>query len=159
MTVGPLFEMDSPLPGHSETMPAAASNGSLHFVVWTDNRYHATLGTSNDILGARVLATGNSIDFTPLSIRRAPGVQQAPAVASDGAGFLVAWEERLPGTSIGDIFAARVNAAGLVLPTIPIWRGPGHDATPAVAHGGGTYLVAFRSSGGSAAHWWTRRAR
>src|SRR5690606_37489320 len=52
----------------------------------------ATL-TSFDIYGARVTSAGVTEDPGGLPIGVAPNVQQRPAVAADGAGYLVVWQD------------------------------------------------------------------
>ena len=86
-------------------------------ITWSDTRS----GVS-DIYAQRALASG-SIDPTwPLDGRAvctAAGVQQLPAIATDGAGgaFLV-WQDLRSGDV--DVFAARVRANGVLDPVWPI---------------------------------------
>ena len=71
--------------------------------------------------------------------------QHDPAVATNGTDFLVAWYDTRD--EVGDVYAARVSAAGQVLDAtgIPIGAGAGPQGSPAVAWGGGNYLVAYES--------------
>ncbi len=71
--------------------------------------------------------------------------RNAPAVAFDGATYLVVWQEQRPGAS-RDIYAARVSGAGVVLDPlgIPISKAAGSQGAPAVAFDGSSFLVAWQ---------------
>ncbi len=71
--------------------------------------------------------------------------QAKPAVASDGAGFLVVWEDY---RYAHDIYAARVNSSGTVLDGAGILISPPYPeegSEPAVAWDGTNYLVVWAS--------------
>lgn len=89
---------------------AGASGGGVFLVVWQDLRN----GKDYDILGARVSADGKVLDAEPLRVGAGPRTQALADVASDGKGFLVAWQG-LEGESAGyEGFAAMVSADGQV---------------------------------------------
>ena len=69
----------------------------------------------------------------------------APAVAFDGATYLVVWEEQPPAAS-RDIYAARVSEAGVVLDPvgIPISKAAGNQRAPAVAFDGTSFVVVWQ---------------
>ena len=68
---------------------AISSNGVISLVVWTDGR-----SGSNDIYGSRVSQSGVVLDASGIPISTYLGSQVLPNLASDGVGFLVAWEDR-----------------------------------------------------------------
>ena len=69
----------------------------------------------------------------------------APAVAFDGATYLVVWEEQPPAAS-RDIYAARVSEAGVVLDPvgIPISKAAGNQRAPAVSFDGTSFVVVWQ---------------
>ena len=69
----------------------------------------------------------------------------APAVASDGSGWLVVWADTRPGTWGTDVHGARVSATGSLLDEGGISiSAPGElQESPAVAWGGDAYLVVW----------------
>ena len=79
-----------------------------------------------------------------------PWDQNMPAVASDGAGFLVVWVDGRHGGD-SDLFGARVDASGaLVDPAgFPITSTPQNEFNPRLAFGAGVYLVTWESDGGA----------
>src|SRR6478736_679814 len=74
-----------------------------------------------------------------------PGDQRNPAVASDGSGFLVAWEDGRDGTWERHIYASRVSAQGVTLDPdgIPIATQTGTQVLPSIAFDGANYLVVW----------------
>ncbi len=135
----------------NQTTPVAAGNLSQALVAWTDFR----AGSNNtDILAARVAADGSLLDTNPLAICTASGAQSTPAVATDGAGYLVAWADPRNTSSAADIYAAKVNLAGVVSPTngFAIRIASGQQSAPAVAFDGWDYLVAWQEARSSASN-------
>ncbi len=126
-----------------QSAPAVAHNGMYFLVVWQDNR------SGNDIYGARVNSAGTVLDTSGISISSATSGQYFPAVAYDGANFLVVWEDYRRGTGFPDIHGARVSEAGTVLDT----SGFVISAEPVAEHhpvltsmGGESSLVVYCSS-------------
>lgn len=117
-----------------------AFNGTNYLVVWRDPRGASPFP---DIFGARVTPSGEVLDPSGIAISSSTNEIFAPAVASDGADFLVAWEDRRDG-----IYASRVSASGTVLDPagIPISSGTAARKQPTVAFSGSTYLVAWQDS-------------
>jgi hypothetical protein len=74
-----------------------------------------------------------------------PGDQRNPAVASDGSGFLVAWEDGRDGTWERHLYASRVSAQGVTLDPdgIPIATDSGTQALPSIAFDGANYFVVW----------------
>jgi hypothetical protein len=89
---------------------AASAGDGVFLVVWQDFRN----GKDYDVLGARINRAGKVLDPAPIRIAAGPRTQALADVASDGNGFLVAWQG-LEGESAGyQGFAAPVSADGSV---------------------------------------------
>ena len=125
--------------------PSVASNGSFYLVTWQDLR-----DGQWDIYAARVSPDGRVLDSIGFPVSRAVDVQQDPVVASDGSGFLVAWEDQRGGLR-WNVYAARVDSTGRVLdPAGILLRGVNGDKhSPAVTYGAGSYLVSWDEYYGS----------
>ncbi|HSN92444.1 MAG TPA: hypothetical protein VLS93_14525, partial [Anaeromyxobacteraceae bacterium] len=80
----------------------------------------------------------------------APDAQDQPVAAADGSLFLVAWVDRRSHEA-SEIHAARVALDGTVLDPVGflVAGGPGTRRAPAVAAGGGVFLVAWEEVNGS----------
>ena len=105
--------------------------------------------TLHDIVGAKVTQTGQVLDEFPIFV--APGGQVMPAVAFDGANYLVVWSDTRSGSAVGpdaDIYGTRVTPAGVVLDPagIPISTGAGPQASPGIAFDGTNYFVVWEDS-------------
>jgi hypothetical protein len=118
--------------------PAVASNGSDYFVVWTDTR-----NGNNDIYGARVGVSGNVLDSAGIAISTAAGTQDRPAMAWDGAHYVVVWQDARTGNN--DIYLARVSSAGSVVDAqgVAIASGSFDDREPGIASDGTNSLVVW----------------
>ncbi len=129
-------------------IPAVASDGSGWMVVWQDHR----VPHNTNIYGARVDASGAVLDASGFPVSTAPDHQTGPAIAFDGANYLVAWADHRSGSS-WNVYGARVSPAGSVLDPngIAICTAPAQQMAPAVAFDGQNYLAAWkdRRSGGS----------
>ena len=124
--------------------PAGALGGKAFLVAWSDGGRQADDPTA-DICCARVDATtGKPLDPAGIRVCAAGDVQEWPAVASDGAGFLVVWQDLRNGRDY-DVYAARVDPGGKVLDAdgFLVAGGPGNQARPAVAFADGRYFVAW----------------
>ena len=129
-----------------EQAPAVAWNGSEALVVWEDGRNEAN--RNYDIHGRRVSADGvpQGADFR-ISGTNALANESNPAVAWNGTGYLVVWEDpRLEAARGVDVRGRRVSAAGA--PEGRDFRISGtsanaDDVAPAVASDGTVYLVVW----------------
>jgi hypothetical protein len=129
----------------NQMQPQVAFNGTHYLVAWWDN-----VGSlPNDAIRGRVISTAGQLlgsEFTVGYDFDGSTTRSTPAVASDGAGFLVVWrDDRL---NFADIFGQRVNvntagAASLAGGNFLISPGSGVQFHPAVAWGGSAYLVAW----------------
>jgi hypothetical protein len=123
-----------------QTQPSlAAGPAGTSLAVWSDTRSGGNpavyvgvgLGTMSDIYAARIDASGNLLDATPLPIATTPYNQTAPKVAFNGSNWLIAWQaERADNRYESDIYAVRVDASGTILDPQPIVVGT-HLADPA----------------------------
>ena len=96
-----------------EADPSVAWNGANYLVAWTDPRNASTTG--EDIYGARISPAGAVLEPGGIALSTAPDAQSAPAVASDGSGWLVVWQDpRNVATNGTDVYGARVTGAGAV---------------------------------------------
>ena len=93
----------------SQEYPAVSFDGTHSLVVWADERS----GGDPNIYGARVTLAGSVLEPQGIGISRSAYGQYVPAVSSDGADFLVVWEDRRHGSD--DIYGARVTGGGTVL--------------------------------------------
>jgi hypothetical protein len=124
---------------NAQEYPTVASNGVDFLVVWQDSRS----GTSYDIYGARVSGTGVVRNPSGIPILTDAYSQYTPAVAREGANFLVVWQD----FRSNDIYGTRVNSTGTVLDTsgILISTATGSPRNPAVAHDGTNFLVVWEN--------------
>lgn len=124
--------------------PAVAGSKAGFLVAWQE------LGETGGaaIRAARVSGDGKVLDVTPLTIAAGEGSHLNPAVASDGEGYLIAWQAAVGGAPYA-IQAVRLSADGTVRDGNPLQLGRG--CTPAVAFGGGRYLVVWDAGAGRSA--------
>lgn len=124
-------------PGTPSYTPTVAADSDGYFVLWADIRSGA-----HDLYGRFVTPAGE-LDGPEVAISNAPGNQVAPALASDGAGFLAVWQDTRAG--VFQTYAARITAEGesrdpdgIQISDRAIWL----DG-PSAAASNGDYLVAW----------------
>jgi hypothetical protein len=143
-TVGSELEIT----GESRTQqkPAIAFNGTDFLVAWQDERYSQYFG---DIFGTRVSRTGTVLDPGGIEIARDSNAQWMPAVASDGSGFVVVWEDRRT-VDQWDVYGARVTAEGTVLDPdgVLLCEADGDQRYPDVTFGGTDYFAVWQNQPG-----------
>jgi len=115
--------------------PRVVFGGGVFLVVWQDLRN----GKDYDVLAARVSPEGKVLDAEPIAVAAAPRTQALPAVASDGNGFLVAWQGLVGDETAYRGFAAPVSADGKVGAAVETGTTP----QPELAWGGHCYLAAY----------------
>jgi hypothetical protein len=115
-----------------QTDPAVASNGTDFLATWSDFG-----STPPAIFGARVSAGGAVLDPNGFPLGSVLAADY-PAAASDGADYLVIWQEAQ------DIRGARVSSAGLLWdhPSLAIDTNVFAQSFPALAYGGGQQFLA-----------------
>ncbi|MCX6841757.1 MAG: hypothetical protein NTX53_05700 [candidate division WOR-3 bacterium] len=163
-TAGTTLDPDGILVGvgvNAQTYSAVAFDGTNYLVVWQDDRNYPS-----DICAARVSATGTPLDPAGIviSTNTPTSSQESPAVAFDGTNYLVVWHDNRNGNY--DIYGARVSTAGVVQDAsgIRISTATSDEQYPAVAFGGGYYLVVWvdklpRGLGGQVQTWPLRHLR
>ena len=118
---------------NKERDPAVGSNGSGYLVAWDDSREG-----SDQIYGARLDGNAAPVAAAAFAISTGAVNRFYPTVASDGAGYLVAWDEMAGSlTQLGWQRVATdgslVGAAGLA-PLVDLYK-------PRGAFAGGVYLL------------------
>jgi hypothetical protein len=116
---------------------AVAFDGTNFLAVWEDWRN----GTTADLYGARVSPTGTVLDPGGFAVSLSPENQYNPAVAYDGANYLVVWDDWRGGTR-----GTRVTPAGVVLDPdgIPISTTSSDLCNPGVATDGSNFMVVWQ---------------
>jgi hypothetical protein len=126
-------------------LPVAVAGGENSLVVWADSR---RTGEDYDIYGARVTRSGVVLDSTGVPVSTAPGRKLCPRVASDGAGFVVVWQDD-GGDTAYDLRGARIAPSGTVTDSFPVVVQEGGQQYPALAGGRGRpMLLAFQGFAG-----------
>ena len=121
--------------------PATCFGAGGFLVAWADHRSDTTC----DIIAGRVSDQGEPLDSGGIVVSATRYSQTAPAVASDGADYLVTWSDWRGGSEY-DIYGARVTAAGVVLDSsgIAISTAPRYQEPSALASDGSEYLVVWQ---------------
>jgi hypothetical protein len=129
----------------SEIYPDVAWNGSSFLVAW--QLMFNTSGGDWDITGQRVSAAGGLLGGNFVINGTGPSNQQLPSVASDGSGFLVAWQDdRSAPANPMDIRGTWVSSTGTVdfsRPTLQISTNPKFEDRADVAWNGSAFLVVW----------------
>jgi hypothetical protein len=117
--------------------PAVAFDGINYLVVWSEDRL-----AGHDIFGARVTTQGRILDTAGIIVFLGPDAERDPAVAFDGANYLVVWQRY---TSNGkEVWATRVAPSGVVVDSAAIQVSDTDWCYfPQVAYGGGEFLVVW----------------
>ncbi len=138
----PICPTYSPAPGSQDGVEiAAGSDGYL--AVWHDTR-----GGDGDVFGTRISSTGQVLDQAAIPICQYAGDQLDPAVAWNGAEYLVVWSDRRLG--LQHIYGCRVRPTGEVIDkqAIPLSGTSGTQAYPKVASDGAGWEVVWQDSRG-----------
>ncbi len=131
---------------------ASVSARGTEFVVgWTAERCTEPGGNDcrhlfrDDVLAGRVSASGTVLGASNITVAVDTGVPAGVSIASTAATSLVVWTDVRSGA--GDVYAARVSAAGALLDPsgIRLSTGPLRDSNPAVARSGTGFVAAWQS--------------
>ena len=129
----------------------AALWGNDYFVTWTQPLSRYPVEDFYQAFCRRVNLDGELLDSTPVVLSYGTDVQELPDAASDGDGFLAVWSDARH-DSIGiaySLLGARFTAEGKLLDSGPIWLDSSeHYVPPAVAFGGGCYLITWQDTVG-----------
>ncbi len=123
-----------------EGRPALAFGAGKYLAVWLR-------ANTFDIFGA--LVDTNGTVGPPIEIGVASGIQINAQVASDGAGFLVVWEDYGTHWPNIDVAAARVTSEGTVLDPwggLPVAATLDPEELPSVSFDGTNYVVVWKRS-------------
>ncbi|HJX26906.1 MAG TPA: hypothetical protein VJ885_03260, partial [Thermoanaerobaculia bacterium] len=117
--------------------PDVAVQGDTALVTWFDN------GTYNNAkIDARLLKADGTFASEEIEVVQAAGDQMMPAVTGDGSGWVVSWVDYRTTSPVaqlrGDIWLARVDAAGAVSGTTQVTTGPLPEEQPELAPVPGT---------------------
>jgi len=130
---------------HHQRFPAVVLGSANLLVVWQDNRY----GSDYDIFGARATPEAVVLDPSGIPISTAADDQLLPAIAFDGASFLVVWEDYRNGIDF-DIFGARLSLQGTVSDSGPVVSEPQDQTYPRLGVGnGGRMLLVYEGWAGN----------
>jgi large repetitive protein len=143
----------------NQGFPSVAWNGENWLVVWEHQSGLACCPTS-DIYAARVSPAGAVLDASPIAIDVAEGQNLGwPRAGSDGANWLVVWQDWDVPAGIATLDGARVSPAGVVLDPGGVrlrrdsWNSYPTDAKLAFASG--EYLLTWLEGAGNLEneHW------
>lgn len=96
---------------NGQSAPEVAWNGEEYVAVWEDFR----LGSSFDVFGARISASGATLDPSGIAISTEPGAQFAARIAWNGVNWVVVWADSRSGRD-DDLYSARLGASGALVP-------------------------------------------
>jgi len=121
-----------------QSRPDVACGSTDYLVAWHDRRNGQT-----DVYAARVTPGGVVLDPDGIGVSLAAERQELPALSWDGVNWLIVWQDRRGGD--WDIRAARVSPQGAILDTagITVSAASGAQTSPAVAYGGGEFLLVW----------------
>jgi hypothetical protein len=121
--------------------PAIAFDGGNFLVTWEDRRS----GNRADIYGARLTPGGTVLDPDGIAITQAANDQLYPALAFDGANFLVVWQDSRGDSGYSDIYGARVTPGGTVLDpqAFVVSQARYNQDKPAVGFDGANFLAVW----------------
>jgi len=138
----------------TQKSPSVAFGRGVYLVAWEDYRDCPVPPFYPDIYATRVSASGAPLDSSPhIAVAVDPATRAAsPAVASDGANFVVAWEDGPDGDA--DIYVARVlaDADGITVREsggLAVSVGTADQDEPSLAPGGAGVLVVWTDSRGA----------
>ncbi|MFB6374653.1 MAG: hypothetical protein ABEN55_16380, partial [Bradymonadaceae bacterium] len=155
LAIDPVFEaeeaVDSPVETARNIEPdviRTASNGNNTLVAWA--KVTTTAGGTDQLEAARLKNNGDLLDTSGLGFYSSTADYGPMAVASDGTGYLIAWEDYRSGTS--NIYGTRVDQNGKLTDGADgkvLADNSSYDFTePTLASDGTNYLLAWRDERG-----------
>ena len=140
------ISMGPATPKGDQVESAVAYGGKAHYlVVWKDTR-----DGNADVYGARVNKVTHKVEEPGgIPISKGTFAENSPAVAFDGTNYLVVWSDsRNLGKAGHDIYGTLVDQQGKVLSSggIKITGATLDQKNPAVAFGGGSFLVVWEDT-------------
>ena len=134
---------DGSIVGAATTVLIGASTFDLQY---GSGHYVVVASVAGDVVRARLASDGTLLDPSPLTLVAASGTQTNPSIATDGTGFLVAFDDARSTTDGRDVWMIRLDASADPVPgseaRLPYTTG--NDVEPEVAWAGWTYWVAWR---------------
>ena len=124
-----------------QMLPSIACDGTNYLVTWSDFRDGPDYP---DVYAARVTAGGTVLDPDGFPVVSGPWGQGWSSAAFDGTNYLLTWLDDQSG--YGDIFAARLTPAGVVLDTggFAVCQSPFDQLYPALDFDGTNYFVTWQ---------------
>jgi phosphoribosylformylglycinamidine (FGAM) synthase PurS component len=125
---------------HNQRSPAAVFDGTEFLVAWEDNRF----GYDYDVFAARATPQGELLDPAGRPVSIYPNDQLKPALAFDGANFLLVWQDFRTLVDF-DVYAARMTQEGSVFEGGPVVREQGDQLYPRLCGGSsGSMLLVYQ---------------
>ena len=133
--------------GTIEWYPTVGSLGGNYLVAWSEFRDHLQA----DLYARRIAADGAISDPGGVQLTTAVFDQLHPAIATNGTGYVVSWDDTRSGTNY-DIYAMRVSPDLATLgPNVAISQQTMHQFAPAIASNGFDYFLAWQDNRGNSA--------
>lgn len=134
--------------GNGPTALSAAAAGDSFIVAWAQPARDISVQATCLTWFRRLSAQGQFLDTAPVLISYGTNKQECPDVASDGADFLAVWADlRYDSAALTRLIVGRrFSADGALLDSQPFRVGGTHALRPALAFGGGCYLVVWYES-------------
>jgi hypothetical protein len=134
----------------TQTSPVVASDGSGFLGVWADTHVNNWMPSGSwypyTLVASRISGDGLVLDPSPTLISKGGQPQRYPRVGYNGSEYLIVWEEVRDADY--DLFAARINADGVLLDPmgIDLGTGPGYDNVDDVTSDGTHFFVLWTKS-------------
>jgi hypothetical protein len=125
--------------------PSVGMCGGDYIVVWCQP-YHmdSAYGSSNAVF-RRVTPQGQPVESAPVIASYGVNRHACPDLATDGSNYFAVWEDyrRTQAADSQSVRGVRFSPDGTILDPVPINLGGTNPLRPALAYGGGRYLVAW----------------
>ncbi|MBM3322193.1 hypothetical protein FJY69_01745 [candidate division WOR-3 bacterium] len=125
-----------PTAPRTQWYPAVCSDGTDFLVAWW---WWDESGGASRIYASRETSAGTVLDTAGIRVSPAASGQSMPAIAFDGADYLVTWVDDRNGSR--DIYGARVSPAGVVGDAALVVGGDGAQQSAALCRGSGDQVL------------------